>query len=89
MKKSKNVRADDVVAEVRAIREQMWKDGGGTMEGYLDLIRRESPARGRATRSGRTQEAVPSGRSRKTDVAARKTGRKSARRSKTRKAIRN
>ena len=31
-----------VVQEIRAIRARMWKDGGGTVEGYLKLVQREA-----------------------------------------------
>ncbi|MCG3130626.1 MAG: hypothetical protein FLDDKLPJ_01392 [Phycisphaerae bacterium] len=31
---------DPVVAEVRAIRAKLWEEGGGTIEGFIELIRR-------------------------------------------------
>lgn len=32
---------DPVVAEVRAIRREMWAEAGGTIEGFLRLLARE------------------------------------------------
>jgi len=36
---------DPVVAEVRAIRAAMWREAGGTVEGYLRLLDREAKTR--------------------------------------------
>jgi len=33
---------DPVVAEVRAIRAKMWKEGGGTVAGFLELVHRRT-----------------------------------------------
>ncbi|GMU84309.1 MAG: hypothetical protein AMXMBFR47_41790 [Planctomycetota bacterium] len=45
---------DPVVAEVRAIRREMWAEAGGTIEGFLRLLARE-----RASGAG---SRVPGGR---------------------------
>lgn len=49
---------DPVVAEVRAIRARLWKEGGGTAAGYLKLMRETaSPlptGRAKATRTVKT-----------------------------------
>lgn len=42
MKAQRRSEVDDVIAEVRDIRAQMWKEAGGTIEGYRELIRREA-----------------------------------------------
>lgn len=36
---------DPVVAEVRAIRAKLWKQGGGTAAGYLALMREQANTR--------------------------------------------
>ncbi|MFH0982557.1 MAG: hypothetical protein V2A79_13615 [Planctomycetota bacterium] len=55
---------DPVVAEVRAIRAQLWKEGGGTVAGLVELIRRrtqesESAGRSDAKRGRRTRRRGP------------------------------
>jgi hypothetical protein len=34
-----------VIREIREIRARLWREGGRTMRGYLDLIRRRSAER--------------------------------------------
>lgn len=36
---------DPVIDEIRKIRADMWKEGGGTIEGYLRLVRERSGER--------------------------------------------
>jgi len=42
MKSNQVERDDPVVSEVRAIRAKLWKEGGGTIEGFLKLLHREA-----------------------------------------------
>lgn len=50
MKRGVKVYDDPVVAEVRRIRAMLWKQAGGTVEGYLALNRRSTGARTAGTR---------------------------------------
>ena len=54
-----------VVAEVRAIRAKLWEEGGGTVAGFIDLIRHRA-ARNRTTEAHKTKpaKAQPQGRTR-------------------------
>ncbi len=45
-----------VVAEVRAIRAKLWQEGGGTVAGFLELIRRRA-ASSRDTQARKTKHA--------------------------------
>lgn len=38
MRSKKKLPGDPVVAEVRAVRQQLWREAGGTMEGLLRLL---------------------------------------------------
>lgn len=42
MKRNGSVADDPVVAEVRAIRAKLWRAAGGTIEGFLESIKREA-----------------------------------------------
>jgi len=44
---------DPVVREVRRIREQVWQEAGGTIEGLLRLLDREVPRRPKRRRRKR------------------------------------
>lgn len=41
---------DPVVAEVRKVREKLWREGGGTFEGLLHLLDEKFPQRRRRTK---------------------------------------
>ncbi len=45
MKKKTEIPDDPVVAEVRAIRANMWREAGGTAADFLRLLDRETPAK--------------------------------------------
>ncbi len=58
MKPRSSTKEDPVVAEVRAIRAELWREAGGTVEGLLKLIgaehrarQRRRPQRARRTRT--------------------------------------
>jgi hypothetical protein len=57
MKAKSTVKEDPVVAEIRRIRANLWREGGGTVVGLLRLVetrkppKRRTPARKRS-RSG-------------------------------------
>lgn len=51
MKNSRRFEDDPVVAEVRAIRARLWKEAGGTIDGFLKLLAKEKRAAIPADRS--------------------------------------
>lgn len=81
--------ADDVVAEIRAIRQQMWNESGGTIDGYVELIARESKQRkARTTAKERSLVPRPAGRSQAlTKRAARRTTKRKSTRASGRKKV--
>jgi hypothetical protein len=52
MKKKRSWPEDPVVREVRQIRQQLWKEAGGTIKGLTRLLDREAPVR----RTGRKRK---------------------------------
>lgn len=51
----KRARTDPVVEEIRAIRRKLWAEAGGTVTGYLELVRRRAAERGAGHREGRSR----------------------------------
>jgi len=69
-KRSPNAGADPVVDEIRAIRARMWKQGGGTAEGYLKLMtemaeKRATSGKKRSSVRGKRRAATPAPRKRR------------------------
>jgi cytochrome c-type biogenesis protein CcmH/NrfG len=49
---------DPVVLQVRAIRQRLWKQAGGTFDGLLKLLDRTVPKRSRTRRTRRRRARV-------------------------------
>lgn len=59
MKKSPRTSADEPgIAEVRRWRAKLWKQGGGTVKGVMELLRSKEPARKAAVRKSPTRRSA-------------------------------
>jgi hypothetical protein len=56
MKKKCSWPEDPVVREVRQIRQRLWKEAGGTIEGLTRLLDREKPARRAGRKKNKTAQ---------------------------------
>ncbi len=57
MKRTRRTIDEPGVAEVRRWRAKLWKQGGGTIRGVMDLLRENAAGRGTAKKRARRRSA--------------------------------